>query len=70
MALNLFCTAKGDVSYKDKGTFPQIAVWKNWWKKNTLINKEQSRTDLLQQQDQSRPVDNQQKGLNWSFSIT
>lgn len=47
MALNLFCTAKGDVSDKDKGTSPQTAVLKNWWKKNTLINKEQSRSDLL-----------------------
>lgn len=47
MALNLFCTAKGDVSYKDKGTSPQTAVLKNWWKKDTSINKEQSRTDLL-----------------------
>lgn len=70
MALNLFCPAKGDVSYRDKGTSPQTALLKNWWKKNTLMNKEQSRTDLLSEQDQSRPVDNQQKGLNWSVSIT
>lgn len=32
MTLNLFWTAEGEVSYKDKDTSPQTAVLKDWWK--------------------------------------